>query len=451
MRTAATWLPILLAPWLAAQQADGKRTVDDRRLAELVRRAVPAVEQAAGREFRTPPVVVLADAGEAMRALRDELRPWVEHYFAGNSPARIQRQLQLHADVVAAGLLGKYVIADQQVLMMPQMLAPNLALVGWQEAEAEHVLLLLLAHELVHALQDQELGLAGRSAANRGNDASEAWSGLLEGHAVFCSERAAAALGIESAIAPARALMVGRHDAGDTPRSGLELRCAVGRGRATYIDSAALLAAEFARGGTERLWQLLATPQPSSWTLLGPGAGAEPPAMTRTIDGLFDGIEAGDRLGGVAWTIGRGDASALALLIENPARRAELLPVLRSLRAGGEWFGMGASPAIWRRAFALQFADEAAARSFVDLAEAATLAKLEVAAAQANVGPAVEGASARSIEQAADLRGGHCGARLCWWQRGAGVVQIALTNAPRTDAALAAVAEALLARLEAAR
>ncbi|MCC7396157.1 MAG: hypothetical protein IT455_03740 [Planctomycetes bacterium] len=451
MRTAATWLPICLAPWLAAQQAGGRWTVDDQRLAALVRRAEPAVEVAAGRRFKTPPVVVLADAGEAMRALRDELRPWVEHYFADNSPARIQRQLQLRADVVAAGLLGKYVVADRQVLMMPEALAPNLSLVGWAEADVEAVLLLLLVHELVHALQDQELGLAARTAANHGCDAAEAWSALIEGHAVLCSERAAALLGIAPAIAPGRALLVGHHDADDTPRCGLEMRRAVGRGRATYLDSAALLAGEFARGGTERLWRLLATPLPSSWTLLGPGPGAEPPVTARTIDDLFDGMEARERLGGVAWTIGRGDASALALLLENPARREELVPVLRCLRAGGEWFGMGASPAIWRHAWALQFTDEAAARSFVDLAEDATLAKLEAAAAQANVGPAVEGAWARSIEQEPDLRGGHCGARLCWWQRGTGVVQVALTNAPLADAALAAVAEALLAKLGAAR
>ncbi|MBZ0150893.1 MAG: hypothetical protein K8J09_05120, partial [Planctomycetes bacterium] len=334
MRTAATWLPICLAPWLAAQQAGGRWTVDDQRLAALVRRAEPAVEVAAGRRFKTPPVVVLADAGEAMRALRDELRPWVEHYFADNSPARIQRQLQLRADVVAAGLLGKYVVADRQVLMMPEALAPNLSLVGWAEADVEAVLLLLLVHELVHALQDQELGLAARTAANHGCDAAEAWSALIEGHAVLCSERAAALLGIAPAIAPGRALLVGHHDADDTPRCGLEMRRAVGRGRATYLDSAALLAGEFARGGTERLWRLLATPLPSSWTLLGPGPGAEPPVTARTIDDLFDGMEARERLGGVAWTIGRGDASALALLLENPARREELVPVLRCLRAG---------------------------------------------------------------------------------------------------------------------
>jgi hypothetical protein len=80
----------------------------------------------------------------------------------------------------------------------------------------------------------------------------EAWSMLIEGHAVFCSERAAAELGLQAAIEPLRSVFAGSHDATTLVKSRLEARRARGRHRLVYSESALFLAHQHELGGESR-------------------------------------------------------------------------------------------------------------------------------------------------------------------------------------------------------
>ncbi|HZN38699.1 MAG TPA: hypothetical protein VFD82_07840, partial [Planctomycetota bacterium] len=71
-----SWLSAMLATTLLPAQDNKPRLqIDDAGLRALVARAVPAVERATGRKFAKPPAVALADVGDVMRSLRDDLQP----------------------------------------------------------------------------------------------------------------------------------------------------------------------------------------------------------------------------------------------------------------------------------------------------------------------------------------------------------------------------------------
>jgi hypothetical protein len=442
------WLSALLATaLLPAQDTKPRLQLDDEGLRALVARAVPAVEQATGRKFSKPPNVMLADAGDVMRSLRDDLGPSVAAFYAGQPQARIEKAVQLRADLLATSLLGKYGVQSRELYVLPHFVGIQLAVVKWSDANQTEVLNLVVLHELVHAMQDQEIGLGARLARCTGGDSGEALSLLIEGHAVFCSERAAKELGLDAAITPLRAMFAGAHDPAVIPPCDLTMRRLKGHNRLLYLRGAAFFAAEHERGGDDRCWEVLRTELPTTRLVLeGPDLQPRP-----SLAVAFEGIDA--RLAGRNWTAGRGEISGLMVRGENVRDLAELEPLLAKWQAGGEWFASAPTPMAWRALYALTFADEASAKAFAQLVEDGAVRDLRELGGgrlgEVGDGPAVAGATSRRVvqERATDAPIGNR-ASLVLIHEGRHVLQLLCNNAPIDDAVVAAVAADVLARLD---
>lgn len=440
---------VAVAAWFAgvavAQTAAARPVTDDARVAELVERCAPAVERAAGRRFRSPPRASLASATDLVRVLRAELAPSNAAFFQGQPRQRIERALRLRADLLASALLGKYGIEQREVLLVPEMVPLQLGAAGADRAHADAVLQLVLVHELVHALQDQELDLEAHARRHVADDAMEAWAMRIEGHAQFCTERAAAELGLADAVPALRAVFTGT-TAAQPAWTDMALRRVRGRQHVVYVETTAWFARQHATGGDEALWRIVADPAPTTAAILHDRA--IPPRVH--LLGAFDGVD--DRLGGSGFVVGRGELSELQLRIECLPRAAAVAPVLAALHGTAQWVGIGATPTVWRVAYALRFADGEAARAFVDLAEAAVLDELagrrdlEV---EAGDGPSMPATRSRRVAQRPADGAGFVVARgeLAWFCRGRDVLQFALLNAPMADAVLAGVAGDVFARL----
>jgi hypothetical protein len=296
-------------------------------------------------------------------------------------------------------------------------------------------------------MQDQEIGLAARLARCTGADSGEALSMLIEGHAVFCSERAAKELGLDAAVAPLRAMFAGAHDPAEVPPCDLTTRRLRGQNGMRYLRSAQFFAAEHARGGDDRCWELLRTEAPTTRLVLE-GPDLQP---RRSLEGAFAGID--DRLAGRNWTVGRGDLSGLMVRGENARDLEGLEPLLAKWQAGGEWLANAPTPLAWRSLAALTFADDAAAQAFVQLVEHGAVRDLRELAdgvlGAVGEGPVVAGATSRRIVQelATGVPVGNR-ASLVLIQKGPHVLQLLCNNAPVDDAVVAAVLADVLARLD---
>lgn len=431
---------------LHSQSSKDRLVVDDERVRTIADRCLPAVERACGRTFRQSPNVVLADTGDVMRALRRELEPSVAQFFAGQPRARIERALQLRADMFSGALLGKYVFDSKELYVLPHLVAVQLATVDRSDADHDQVLQLVIAHELVHALQDQELGLRAMAQRCPANDAVAAMTMLIEGHAVFCSERAAAELGLTAAIEPLRGVIAGVRDSTQVQRSDLSGRRLRGQNVLIYLRSAAFFASEYARGGHDRLWQLLATPLPTTRLMLE-GQDLPPRANLASIFGDID-----QDLAGRNWTTGSSDLSGLLVRGENMTALADLEPLLASWQAGGEWFAVAPTPLAWRSLLALSFATDKAAIGFHELAE--RVARDDAKFGGSDAGESEQGwidlpgVSTSRVRQ--ELRPGSAvghRVQIVWLRRGRHVLQFTCQNAALEGAVLASVAMRLFTRL----
>lgn len=449
MRRLAAAVVVTLALGLryaGAQDPPASVVLDDAWVRAAVSRVVPAVERACGRSFVRPPEVGIADAGDVMRSLRDDLEPATAAFFAGQPRARIQRALQLRADLLASGVLGKYGLATQEVYLVPQAAALNLGIVGHQDLPLPSAMLLVLVHELVHALQDQECDLRARTRALTDVDAAEAFAMLIEGHAVFCSERAAEELGLLAAIGPLRAVFAGRHDVTKTPTADLTSRRLRGSGDLQYLRAAEYIAGEHQAGGNERLWQLLKSPAPRTRTMLVPHGVAVASCEPRPE--VFASIDA--TLAGPTWTIGRGGLADTRLLAENLPRGTDVVALLPRLLQASEWFAVAPTPLSWRALYALTFADAEAAAEFVALVEDVATKDMQNRDAAFTKDPfdAWQGASGRRLAQRATKAAPLAGAAdLILVREGCHVLQATWVNAPVANDALLDVARRVLAAM----
>lgn len=417
----------LLASLLPAQQKERLR-VDDARLRTMVDRIAPAVERASGRQFRKPPVAQLADLGDVMRSLRTDIEPSLRAFHRGQPQARIQRAIQLRADVLAASLIGKYGIGSGEIYVLAHMVDANLDLFGIDRELGEDLLQLVIAHELVHALQDQEIELAAKVAATTDLDRTHALNMLIEGHAVFCSERAAKELGIERAIEPLRRIFIGRTTETQLT-SQIALRSMRHLGTTYYLDGAALFTATVDADGVDAAWRLLADTVPESRRLLLPDAVPPPPSDPLPA---LDGIES--LFGQGNWTIGRGSVGAIQLRSELLPKVDDLSKLLPQLSGGAVAELRGASQAVWALVMVLAFADAGAADRFVALAEdaagidASTLhrelpagVRVDFAGGDAK---APDGIAGRRWTQQPQRAPGLTRCELSWFRRGRHVLQL---------------------------
>lgn len=157
----------------------GCGTPDEDRLAEVVERLLPRIESLSGLEARQPIAVRIRSSEELQeyveRKLEEDLPPEEMEAFEA-----AYKQFGLLPDTLdLRGLLLE--LYSEQVLGYYDPDTKALYLVeGGDAALLEPV----LAHELVHALQDQHADLSALVGRDRGNDQRLAAHAAIEGHAM---------------------------------------------------------------------------------------------------------------------------------------------------------------------------------------------------------------------------------------------------------------------------
>jgi len=189
MRNAAlrTLLSLLLAAPLAACRPDGAPPVADgiadaespADLVALMGQLLPRVERLSGLDR--------LDVLRMRRQGRDEARRYVELRLDSEMPP--ERMDAVHRTYAALGLVHDTL--DLRALLLDlyteQVLGyydPRTSTLYVLEGEDAAGLRPLLAHELVHALQDQHTDIDALVAPERGNDRQTAAHAALEGHAM---------------------------------------------------------------------------------------------------------------------------------------------------------------------------------------------------------------------------------------------------------------------------
>jgi hypothetical protein len=169
-----TFAIVLLAATFACR-GEPRETDADRNLAHLVDSLMPAVEQSVGRKFKRRP--------ESVLRTRDQVRSFVRAKLAQEMPP--ERFLQLTRAYTLLGLLPdsldlRAVMEDMLSQQIAGYYDPDSATLYGVEGAEGPVLRLTVAHELVHALQDQYMPLDSILKDKSSNDRSAAAQAILE-------------------------------------------------------------------------------------------------------------------------------------------------------------------------------------------------------------------------------------------------------------------------------
>lgn len=172
-----------LLPLLVACQQD--RPAYTGIYAVQVNAAVPAIEKSMGLKFKTPP--------RLENKSRDEVRSFLEKKFDEEQPA-----LELAGAELAYKLFGLLPDTMNLRAFMLSLLAEQV--VGYYDPQAKvlyvvggaggnapspEMVNITISHELVHALQDQYLGLDSLQKIRGDNDRQTAMQAVIEGQATF--------------------------------------------------------------------------------------------------------------------------------------------------------------------------------------------------------------------------------------------------------------------------
>ena len=160
---------------------------------------------------------------------------------------------------VATRTLGAYRYEDRSLLVIPESAERLGRAQGWSVQTRERVIRLAAAHELVHALQDQTTDVRTRIADVRG-DQLTALIAVLEGQAILVTDQLAAELAWQSAGSALFRLVAPEESPGGRPDPQAPPVTRLAPTASTYRLGAEFIRNEYAQGGIDRVWALVADP-----------------------------------------------------------------------------------------------------------------------------------------------------------------------------------------------
>jgi hypothetical protein len=170
----------------------------DEALATYVQDVLPALETAAGRPFKIKPAVVWVEPQALSVLMADELRQIYGSAFPGLQPELVEQMAQ-SAALSLGGLLGKYTPTNHTVHISTNPFKSGLDSGEYSKQLATDMVRLVVAHELAHALQQEQTDLLKVLMTSQDADAVEANRATIEGQATWLEFRVAEALRLDEA------------------------------------------------------------------------------------------------------------------------------------------------------------------------------------------------------------------------------------------------------------
>ena len=453
----SNWLPrniptvkpvLFLLPFLtAASGAQDQFRIDDASLQRIVDKLVPLVEKHTDRKFARRPVVLLSDSKEMGDSLAQDLFVSLHKLAANADEERVRWYAEFLAHTDAARLFGKFGLVDEKLYVEPEKVALTLSLLDHEEALYQPFFELVVAHELTHAMQHQELDLLRSIAAIDDQDCVHTFNSRVEGHALFVHERIASELGYEEAAELFRTLISPDPAIGAaTSQTAFITRTVRQLSTTYYLTGAQRIAELFAAGGHEHIWQAMRSEPPPSRSIFLPIDDRDLQPMV-DYAGVLEGAER--VCGSRRWLVMRGNLGEALLRSEN-SHAANINSVLRSFRGGQFCQCVLRGVTQLGLVSALAFADAERARNYVEISEQSTAVdasrarNTDVLFRDIDCPAEMEG---RRYEQGPQRMGGALRGSLLWLRQNRFVLQVFSSGFLIKDTEATALATTVFARM----
>jgi hypothetical protein len=217
----------------------------------------PLVEKYTGKKIEKLPPVKLINRNELAEILLEELKSQYTKEFPNYTKEQIHLISLIDSKTKSTSILGIYRENDGTLYLMPTNLNPILQLVGIDKKHTQPILRLLVAHELTHALQDQETQLKRFYQIDK-FDEKLAFAATIEGHAVFVQNKIADELGLQDSMSEFLRFFSSESVTFREPLLEVTKNITSIQNEQKYIEGEKFIKYQHELGGNERVWEILA-------------------------------------------------------------------------------------------------------------------------------------------------------------------------------------------------
>ncbi len=275
---------------------EGEPAFDEEQVRKIVAQVVPLVEQVTERKFKKLPEVKLAGRPEVAAAVALDVGPQLRRLNPNLGVFEAGSTAIATGKAMAPALLGKYGFQKKVLYLLPRNFDNLLAATQIEPKHSESILKLIIAHELAHAMQDQQVDLLAVLGRIDTVEKSQAVNATIEGHAVFVQDAVGMKLQLDDAVvASGRLFSAGVVQLAD-PAQQLLARTVSRQFEVIYLGGKSFIAHHFAKGGNDRVWEILAAPPADTTMISRPERYSPQPLAELDYAALLKGI--GEELAG---------------------------------------------------------------------------------------------------------------------------------------------------------
>jgi hypothetical protein len=159
------------------------------KLRELEASVPPIVERATGKKFAKLPALGVAKRDEVVSVLAEELVPQLKLQYPVLGDETIRGEAKSMARQYARILLAKYSAKHHRIYVLPDTFRELAKRFGRPEIHSAEYLRMIVLHEYVHALDEEQYRAASKLQEMKSTGELEIWNALVEGHAQYVTHR----------------------------------------------------------------------------------------------------------------------------------------------------------------------------------------------------------------------------------------------------------------------
>ncbi|MBF0410586.1 MAG: SEL1-like repeat protein [Candidatus Riflebacteria bacterium] len=269
---------------------EGEPAFPDEQFQAWVDELVPLVEKATKRKFRKKPIFKVADRAQVSRSLALDIQIQLEKLNPTWTNEQCQAAALVQAQAIAPGMLGKYGMVDKTLYVLPRNITPFAKLRKISDSYLPAIVKIILAHELTHAMQDQQIDLNLMTSATKGPDENMAFSAAIEGHALFTQEEIAMELSFDKeAVILSQSIAIGvEREGNDSIDSEASINSSLLA--SVYVKGRRFIEHFSQNGGNEKIWEILAHPPLRTSMILRPETYDPKVKAAPAYEKIFEGF-----------------------------------------------------------------------------------------------------------------------------------------------------------------
>jgi hypothetical protein len=250
-----------------------KFIVNETTINAIIEKAEPLIEEVTHMKYKNRMKHEIVKRDVIRDELTKDLIPQLKKLLNISNDDMVKRQAEMTAQITSQSMLGKYSLTKKSFYIVPDNVETISKILEVKDDQLHDFVFLLVTHEMVHALDDQHFDLNKMIASKTTIETAGAFNSLLEGHAVYVTNKIAEKLNI-SETAKQTSVKSAAGISGELNRMQQQTYHSI------YVKGAEFVQAIIDKKGPEIITAAFNSPPVSSRQIMNPDEYLNPTAVT---------------------------------------------------------------------------------------------------------------------------------------------------------------------------